>query len=82
MPNTWRDSAKPVIAKVLQATKGQDEKEIKKALHDAYPFGERRYWPYKVWCDEVRRQRGLSKKKSIVTPENQINLFGEGLRNG
>lgn len=53
----WRKQAAPIIAGVLEATAGQTEREIRKALTAAYPFGERRYWPYKVWLSEVRRQR-------------------------
>lgn len=28
--------------------------ERKKAIHAAYPFGERRYWPYKAWLKAQR----------------------------
>jgi hypothetical protein len=41
----------------LHETQGKSEKEIRAALLAAYPFGYRRCWPYKVWCDEIRRQR-------------------------
>ena len=64
MSGSWRDSARPKVAAVLRATEGQSEAEIKKALFDAYPFGERRYTPYKIWLDEIRRQRGLKSKPS------------------
>jgi hypothetical protein len=23
---------------------------------EAYPYGERKYWPYKVWLSEIKRQ--------------------------
>ncbi len=59
LASRWRRESAPIIAKVLEETRGKDEKEIKKALHDAYPFGERQYHPYKIWLDEIRRQRGL-----------------------
>lgn len=26
--------------------------EAEKQLREAYPFGERRYWPYRVWLAE------------------------------
>ena len=55
---TWREVAAPIIAAVLAETAGQDEKAVGKALRAAYPFGERRHHPYKVWCSEVDRQRG------------------------
>jgi len=59
--HTWRDAAAPIIAAVLQETSGQPEKLIRKCLYEAYPFGERNYHPYKIWLDEIRRQRGLRK---------------------
>lgn len=45
---TWREDCAPIIAKVLADTKGLTEKEIKKALRDAYPYGERAMHPYKI----------------------------------
>jgi hypothetical protein len=54
---TWRDTARPIIAQVLAATAGASNAEIRKALRAAYPFGERKYWPYKVWCSEIQWQR-------------------------
>ena len=56
--SSWRNHAAPIIEKVLRETKGKPESDIKKALHDAYPFGQRKYHPYKIWCDEIKRQRG------------------------
>lgn len=61
---SWRDRARPIIAQVLKDTRGQTDKEIRKALRDAYPFGERRFHPYKMWCSEVRRQTGREAAKS------------------
>lgn len=53
---TWRDSAGPKIAAVIAAVGTEDMKELRKALREAYPYGERKYWPYKVWLDEINRQ--------------------------
>lgn len=58
----WRAHAAPIIARVLRETAGKPEKEIKAALREAYPFGERKYWPYKMWCKEVRVQRFPKKR--------------------
>lgn len=76
---TWRDSARPIIQEVLKATAGMEEKEIKKALREAYPFGERAYHPYKIWCDEIKVQRGKRKfgaihRKDLHNP-NQTKLL-------
>lgn len=56
---SWRQRAAPIIARVLAETRGQTEKEIRKALFDAYPFGVRAMYPYQIWLNEIRRQRGL-----------------------
>lgn len=56
---TWRGKFRPIIARVLEDHAGQDEAAIKRALRDAYPAQlERAYWPYRVWLDEIARQRG------------------------
>ena len=76
---TWRDKARPIIAEVLEKTKGQDETAIRAALYQAYPFGPRRYHPYKAWLDEIRAQRGLKKRKpetSEPPDPRQPEMFG------
>lgn len=57
MESPWRTHSAKIISAVLEATRGQDEKAIRKALRDAYPFGERRMHPYKIWLSEIKRQR-------------------------
>ncbi len=75
MSGTWRDSARPIIAEVLKSTRGQTEKEIRKALKQAYPWGQRAMHPYKIWCDEIKVQRGLKKKKLPPPIINQTDMF-------
>jgi len=81
---TWRQDCAPIISAVLAATKGQTEKEIKKALREAYPYGERAMHPYKIWCDEIKIHRGLKKRKKkggrkkfeqVELDPNQTSLF-------
>lgn len=72
---TWRDDCRPIIAKVLAENRLKSEKEIKKALYDAYPYGERKYHPYKIWLDEIKIQTGKKISKREIPNENQINLF-------
>lgn len=69
----WRDRARPIIAEVLAATAGQPEPEIKRALREAYPFGPRQYHPYKIWCDEVARQRGRKPKLGSAGQQQAAN---------
>jgi len=55
-PKTWREIARPIVKKVLEEHRGEPQEKIKRALRDAYPFGPRKYYPYQVWLDEIRRQ--------------------------
>lgn len=64
--SAWRNRASPLIAQVLKLTAGKTKKEVDAALREAYPFGQRKYHPYKIWLDEIRRQRGG--KKEVGTP--------------
>ena len=59
MSKTWRKDAAPIVARVLADTHGKSEREIRKALHDAYPFGPREMHPYKIWLSEIKRQRNM-----------------------
>lgn len=61
----WRERARPVIRRVIAENGMTDEKVLRRALREAYPFGERRYHPYKIWCSEVRRQLGMVKAIKI-----------------
>lgn len=84
MKSYWREKATPIITKVIADNKGKDLKEIRKALHNAYPFGPRQYHPHKIWLDECARQLGIKKqthrhlgRKKKIEPvdPNQMNLF-------
>lgn len=78
MAKNWRDYARPIVTQVLKETSGKSEKEIRQALIEAYPFGERKYHPYKIWLDEIKVQRGKRKFnqcKGDIVPANQGGLF-------
>ena len=52
---SWRSIAKATISSVIAENPGPGGSELKKLLQKAYPFGERRNHPYKIWCDEVKK---------------------------
>ena len=64
MLSYWRRRAAPIIARVLTENAGKADEEIRTALFDAYPFGERAHHPYRIWLDEIKVQSGLKK----ITP--------------
>lgn len=87
--STWRQKAAPIIAKVIEQHRGEPESQVRKALREAYPFGPRRYHPYKMWLKEIRFQLGkeplrrqgsgrrLARKPGLLLPPDQGGLFDE-----
>lgn len=71
----WRDKAAPIIACVIREHGRGDMKTLRRALREAYPFGERRAWPYKVWLAEVKRQLGHPLRRPAATNPEQIEMF-------
>jgi hypothetical protein len=58
MVSHWRSAAAPIIANVLTETSGKPDNEVRAALRAAYPFGQRKHHPYRIWLDEIRIQTG------------------------
>ena len=80
---TWRDQARPVIARVIDQVGFSNQSSLRKALYDAYPFGQRKHYPYRVWLDEIKKQVGKAMKdikninEPVLTqmPAKQLALF-------
>jgi hypothetical protein len=70
---TWREIAAPIVGRVIEEVGCSDMVALRRHMKEAYPFGERKYWPYKVWCSEVRRQ--LRRKGGDYLKENPLPLF-------
>ena len=68
MMTHWREVAIPIIAAVLKQYP-EDGPERRKALRDAYPFGERAHFPYKVWLDEIAWLTGKKRKRKPKKPD-------------
>jgi len=64
----WREHCAPIIARVIEETGREDIKKLRKALKEAYPYGERRCWPYKVWCSEIRNQLEVEEIETPLFP--------------
>jgi hypothetical protein len=54
MDSRWRRISVKVIAPLEAKYRNQTYAEFKRALSDAYPFGVRSNYPYKIWCQEQR----------------------------
>lgn len=74
--DSWRERARPIIADVIRCfSPGDDIKVIKKAVMATYPWHPRENWPYKVWCDETRRQLARL-RRAPQAPHDTLPLFG------
>jgi hypothetical protein len=80
---TWRDAARPIIAEVIKEVGTDDMRKLRAALREAYPWGLRKYHPYKIWCNEIRVQLGevpppQTGRWRVEGPSaGQKDLFGE-----
>jgi len=54
MIDTWQAEAHRLVGEIVKQVGMADLKTLRKALRDGYPWGERRYWPYKCWCRAQR----------------------------
>jgi hypothetical protein len=76
--SSWRNCAHKVIAEVIAEVGTGDKKALRKALKDAYPFGLRKYHPYKIWCDEIQKQvPGLYATRKAIPPSPAIRPIPE-----
>jgi hypothetical protein len=50
---TWYEDALQRVHTVIAANPGTDDATLRKLLSDAYPYGPRKYFPYKKWCEAV-----------------------------
>lgn len=55
---SWAEHSERVLQALFQSLPlSTGDGELKRLLFDAYPFGERKYWPYKVWLQKAREYR-------------------------
>lgn len=61
MTSRWRRRADVAIAAAITRNVGLKGDELVAKVNEAYPFGERKYHPYKVWLEAMKDfKRGLS----------------------
>jgi len=73
----WRQVADSVILRVAHENPGLGEKELRAKMSEAYPFGLRRYHPYKMWLAAVSSyfKPGKQKTKKLEVAEGQLSLL-------
>lgn len=65
----WRLRAREVITDALQGVDVSDLNACKKAIDDAYPFGPREHWPYRMWLLERRAALAVIDGSALRLPE-------------
>ena len=53
--STWRLRAAQTINQVIRENPADNPTQLEKKIRDAYPFNERKHYPYKIWLDEVNK---------------------------
>lgn len=77
----WRAISEVIVRFVVQHTRGWPKKEKRRAFIDAYPFGQRELWPYKMWLKVVREYTKpdvkWSRKTAAATDTQTRSMFGD-----
>lgn len=77
MAASWRDQARPIIAQVIKECGDIPEKEIRKKLREAFPWGPRQYHPYKIWLDEINVQLGTKSIPDEIQSSTHMPVVGQ-----
>lgn len=65
---SWYEISCNVIRSVIASNPHLERKspEMRKLANKAYPFGDRRMWPYKMWLKAMYAMLGPSEKKKAA----------------
>ena len=65
----WKAKSREVIHTVIAEVGVDDEAALYKAILAAFPFGERRHQPYKVYLEEAKKtMQGIRLQKTRLRP--------------
>lgn len=76
---TWREKARPIIAKAVEDGNsiGLEGEMMRKFVLLFYPFGRRKNGPYAAWLREMKFQlNGIYTRTRREPLPGQMNLFG------
>lgn len=72
-PGTWRAEARSILLALMDEQRPATAAEFRRAARAAYPWGERRMWPYRVWQEEVRALAHTI--EALPTPDGVRNFW-------
>ena len=73
----WREISDEVIISVMSENQDLKGKDLRKKIREAYPFGERANWPYKMWLKRVRIHLGIDQPKKKVFSNDNYEQFDD-----
>lgn len=76
---TWYERAQAHIRVVADDYNGDDLAQLEKTIRESYPFGERKYWPYKAWLKAVNDYMSFRRRAAGVGGVGKLSelpLFG------
>lgn len=80
MAKTWRELARESLQTAYNKaqSEGLEGKALEQALFESYPFGERAYTPYKVWCEERRKLLASGQMRADVSDLAKLAAWNNG----
>lgn len=85
----WYEQAAKVIRRIVAENPGATTSELRRLAGNAYPFGPKKHWPFKKWCDAMndilgpspQKVAGLKRKIEVAEARSgQTRLFEEADR--
>ena len=81
---SWREIARAAILKAIDEARalGMDMEQTRQHVDNAYPFGERKYHPYKMWLSERKKllsnDPAMPQKRGSVGELEKLRAWNEG----
>ena len=79
---TWMQRAAEVITAVITENPNATPDELRKLCGEAYPFGQRKHYPYTAWLQAMEAAFGPSKQKLAAVSlkkEREDEATGQGV---
>lgn len=70
--STYRTVARMRIKNILRTVSANDQKALRRALRDGYPFAQRTGWAYKVWLAEIKKAGAMLNRKPRNTRQRDL----------
>lgn len=70
---TWRAKARRRLEKLVEEHKPKTAADVRKLGREHFPWSPRKNYPYRMWCEEVKRM--AEEIEHLPTPEKVKNYW-------